>query len=309
VIQVLAVVGPTATGKTALAIELANRLATEIVSADSQQFYRGMEIGTAAPTPAERARVPHHFVCFLDPSESMAAGDYERIARPIVDRLNRAGKPAVVVGGSGLYVQALIRGLFEGPPRDQVIRDRLRAEARDHGNARLFARLQAVDPEYAAILTSPNDLVRVIRALEVHEITGKPISQLHREFRERKPPLRAFQAALDMPRDVLYQRIDRRVDVMIAAGWIEETRALVAAGHAANLERLKSHGYRELTAYLRGEITLETALDTTRRNVRHYAKRQITWFRADKTVRWLPATPETPVSALADEVLREMPRE
>lgn len=304
-IQVLAVVGPTATGKTALALELGERLQTEIISADSQQFYRGMEIGTAAPTSEERSRIPHHFVSFLDPGESMTAGDYERLARPVVERLNRQGKSAVLVGGSGLYIQALIEGLFEGPPRNQAIRNRLRAEARAQGNEHLFHRLEFIDPEYARLLTSANDLVRIVRALEVYEITGRPISALHREFRESKPALCAVKVAIDMPRDILYDRIDRRVAAMLDAGWLEETQTLLDAGHYADIQRLKSHGYRELAAYLRGETSLEAAIETTKRNVRHYAKRQFTWFRADKSVLWLPAGPETAASALADRVFEQ----
>lgn len=303
--QVVAVVGPTATGKTALALELAGLLETEIVSADSQQFYRGMEIGTAAPTPEERARIPHHFVCFLDPGEAMAAGDFERLARPVVEALNRRGKPAVLVGGSGLYIQAVLEGLFEGPPRDQAVRDRLRAAARDFGNIWLYQKLEAVDPEYARTLTSSNDLVRIVRALEVYEITGRPISHLHREFRRVKPPLRAVKVAINMPREALYSRIERRVQAMLDAGWLQETRALLDAGHYPDIQRLKSHGYRELAAHLRGEMTLEDAIETTKRNVRHYAKRQFTWFRADKTVRWLDAGPEAPARALAEHMLRE----
>ncbi|MCC6143563.1 MAG: tRNA (adenosine(37)-N6)-dimethylallyltransferase MiaA, partial [Candidatus Hydrogenedentes bacterium] len=172
--QAIAVVGPTASGKTALALELAERLGTEIISADSMQFYRGMEIGTAAPTPEERARVPHHFVGFLAPDEEMAAGMFGCLAREVVDALNRRGKPAVIVGGSGLYISALIDSLFEGPAKDETIRKRLKDEAKEHGNASLYAHLQEVDPDYASILSSENDLVRVVRALEVYELTGEP---------------------------------------------------------------------------------------------------------------------------------------
>lgn len=302
-IQVIAVVGPTASGKSALGLELAERLQTEIISADSQQFYRGMEIGTAAPAHEERARVPHHFVCCLDPGESMAAGEFERLARPVVHRLNSAGKIAVTVGGSGLYVQALLEGLFEGPARNQLVRDRLRAEARELGNQVLFDRLQVADPDYAAALTSPNDLVRIIRALEVFEITGKPVSQLHREYREAKPPLDAVRIALDWPRESLYGRIDRRVDEMIAAGWIEEVKALLDAGHRENIHRLKPQGYRELVAYLDGVRALEETVDSIKQNTRRLAKRQLTWFRADKSIHWLPAGPERPLEALVDEAL------
>jgi tRNA dimethylallyltransferase len=303
VTAVIVVAGPTASGKTALALTLAERLGTEIVSADSQQFYQGMVIGTAAPTEEERARVPHHFVCFLRPDEHMAAGDYQRLARDVVAEINARGKPAVVVGGSGLYIQALVDGLFEGPPRDDALRDALREEARLDGNEALYARLQAIDPAYAATMTSPNDLVRLIRALEVHAITGKPLSQLHREHRERTPSLPALFLARDTPRETLYARIDARVHAQLDAGWLEETRALVEAGDGPQLERLKSHGYRELTAYLRGDLTLEEAIATTQKNVRNYAKRQFNWFHADPRVHWLQDPEGTPVKAHVDATL------
>ena len=302
-IAAIVVAGPTASGKTALALALAERLGTEIVSADSQQFYQGMVIGTAAPNEEERARIPHHFVCFLRPDEQMAAGDYQRRARETVAGINAQGKPAVVVGGSGLYVQALVDGLFEGPPRDDLIRKALRAEAERDGNEALFKRLEAVDPAYAATLTSPNDQVRVVRALEVHALTGKPLSQLHREHRERTPSLPALFVARDTPRETLYARIDARVHEQLAEGWLEETRALVEAGYGPHLERLKSHGYRELAAHLRGDMTLDEAIAITQQNVRNYAKRQFTWFRGDSRVHWLPDPPGTPVAQHVDATL------
>ena len=307
-IAAIAVVGPTASGKTALALELAENLGTEIISADSQQFYRGMEIGSAAPAPAERARVPHHFVCFLDPRESMAAGDFERLARREVARINETGRPAVVVGGSGLYVQALLRGLFEGPPRNQTIRDRLRDEARRFGNDHLFQALQRIDPEYAAAMTSPNDLVRIVRALEVYELTGRPLSALHREYRENKPPLAAVQVGMDWPRKTLYERIDSRVDTMIAAGWLDEVRALLKAGYRDEIFRLKPLGYREIVAYLEGKSPLADVLALIRQNTRRMAKRQLTWFRADKSIHWLAARPDRATQSMLQEVLA-LPRD
>ncbi len=197
----IAVTGPTASGKTALAIELAERFGTEIVSADSMQFYRGMEIGTAAPTRDELARIRHHFVGCLDPGASMAAGEFERLGREVITRLHAQGKPAVAVGGSGLYISALIDGLFQGPKRQPEVRARLKAEAREKGNAWLFARLLEADPDYAASLSSENDLVRIVRALEVFETTGQPFSQLHREHRAEAEPLDAVFVALEWPRE------------------------------------------------------------------------------------------------------------
>ena len=299
----ISVAGPTASGKTALAIALARRLDTEIVSADSMQFYRGMEIGTAAPTPEELEAAPHHFVSFLQPDETMAAGHYERLARSVVRRLNESGRTAVAVGGSGLYLSALIDGLFEGPARDPEIRARLREEARTHGNAHLMAQLRAVDPEYAESLTSENDQVRLVRALEVHEITGEPFSKLHREHRARTAPLPAVHVGLDWDREALYERIDTRVDRMIEAGWVEEVRRLIDAGYGPHIERLKALGYREIAAHLRGEQTLEEAITATKMHHRRYAKRQLTWFRGDPRIHWIPAAAGVDAEQLASNVI------
>ncbi|MCL4854527.1 MAG: tRNA (adenosine(37)-N6)-dimethylallyltransferase MiaA [Bryobacteraceae bacterium] len=297
-ISVLAVVGPTASGKTALAVELAERLGTEIISADSMQVYAGMEIGTAAPTPEDRARVTHHLVGFLKPDQPCSAGDFERLARPIVESLNRYGKIAVVVGGSGLYVSALIDGLFEGPPANDAIREHLHYEAEKHGVAPLFERLQDTDPAYADLI-QPNDLRRIVRALEVHEVTGRTLTSFHQEHQQQGATLNAVQIAIDLPRDVLYRRIDLRVDRMLANGFVDEVQQLLDAGYRDAIERLRSLGYRDFAAYLEGHGTFEDARESMKRNTRRFAKRQLTWFRADPRIHWIPGTDET---SLADYV-------
>ena len=299
----LAVVGPTGSGKTSLAIAAAKHLDTEIISADSMQFYRGMEIGTAAPTPEELAAVPHHFVAFLAPNETMAAGEYEPIARAEVARLNKQDRIAVVAGGSGLYISALIDGLFGGPTRNPEIRARLTAEAEEHGPAALMARLQKVDPDYAKSISSENDVVRVVRALEVYEISGQPFSKLHQEHRAQNPPLPAVQVALEWDRAELYARIERRVDQMIAAGWVDEVQRLLEDGHGPEINRLKALGYRELVAHIQGKQSLETAIVATKQHHRRYAKRQLTWFRSDKRIHWLPASEESATAELLEGVL------
>lgn len=302
VLPILAIVGPTASGKSALAVEVAERLATEIVSADSMQFYRGMEIGTAAPTQDELARVPHHFVGFLNPDEEFSAAAYEVAARKLVAGLNARGKTAVVVGGSGLYVSALIDGLFPGPGKDEALRARLHEQAEDAGADELYARLEKVDPVYADTI-NPNDLRRIVRALEVYELTGRPLSELHREHRETVRPLKAVQIGLDWPRDELYARIDARVDLMLEQGLVDEVKRLIDEGYAAEIDRLRSLGYREIAAYLRGETTLDEALDLMKRNTRRYAKRQLTWFRADSRVQWLKAGSGISLEKLTEETL------
>ncbi len=299
--KVLVLAGPTASGKTRLGIELARRLGGEIISADSMQFYRGMEIGTAAPTPEELALARHHFVSFLTPDQSMAAGEYQRQARAVIREIQARGGVPVVVGGSGLYIRALVDGLFEGPPRDPAVRERLHRVAVEAGNSALFARLHAVDPGYAETLTSENDLVRVVRALEVHEITGVPFSQWHEGHQFQTDRMESVWMGLLVEREALYERIGRRVDAMMAAGWLGEVRCLLDGGYGSHLDRLKALGFRELAAHLRGEQSLEAAVEAAKFHHRRYAKRQMTWFRAEKRLHWLDAGDGTvPAEILAD---------
>jgi tRNA dimethylallyltransferase len=302
VIRLLAVVGPTASGKSSLALELAARLHSEIISADSMQVYRGMEIGTAAPTGADLARVRHHFVSFLEPGEGFSAGAFAPLARAEVSRLNTEGKVAVVAGGSGLYLRALIDGLFDGPSADEALRDRLHGDARELGVPAMFERLAEVDSGYAETI-NPNDLRRIVRGLEVYEITGRPLSVLHREHRQATQPLGALQVGLNWPRAVLYDRINARVDQMLAAGFLDEVRTLLADGHGEGLARLRSLGYCEFIAHLQGECEYEEAVEAMKRNTRRFAKRQLSWFRSDARIRWIDVDPDHPPESHMDRVL------
>lgn len=306
-IAVLVVVGPTASGKTALAVELAERLHSEVVSADSMQFYRHMTIGTGAPSAAERRRVPHHFVEFLDPSEDFSAGAYEVAARERVAAINATGRPAVVAGGSGLYVQALIDGLFDGPPRQPAVRDRLHGEAARAGTPALYARLQEADPAYAAVI-NPGDLIRIVRALEVFETTGVTLSEHHARHRRCVRSLDAVQVGLDWPRDLLYERINHRVDAMLADGLLDEVQWLLDHGYEGDLHRLRSLGYREMAAHLKGECPLEEAVALMKRNTRRYAKRQLSWFRSDPRIHWIPVDHAVRVEELASQTLAVLAR-
>lgn len=298
-IEAVAVVGPTASGKTSLAIALAELLDTEIVSADSMQFYRGMEIGTGAPTADDLARVKHHFIGVCDPSEKMSAGSYQDQARDVVRSLNERGKIAVIVGGSGLYLRALLDGLFGGPAANTEIRENLTQQAEAEGLPQLHARLSEIDPEYAKRI-EPTDPVRITRALEVYEITGRRFSELHDEL--DVDALESRQFAIDWPRDVLYERIERRVDEMMELGLLSEVRRLVDEGHEDDLERLKSIGYREMLQHLRGESTLDEAVERMKIQTRRFAKRQLTWFRPDDRIEWLDPLPDASPVTLAKNI-------
>ncbi len=301
--HVLAVVGPTASGKTDLAAELAEALDTEVISADSMQVYCGMEIGTAQPSPAAQARAPHHFVGFLEPGEPFSAGVFRELALEKVRELNARGRIAVVAGGSGLYVRALIDGLFEGPGRDPHIRQRLHQEAEERGLEQLFERLREVDPAYAAAIL-PGDLRRIVRALEVHELTGTPLSEWHARHQQQAPTLNALQIGIAMPRPLLYGRINRRAHRMLEAGFLHEVHLLLRAGHERHLERIRSLGYREAAAYLGGRMTHQGMVEAMKQNTRRFAKRQLSWFRKDTRIHWLETGDPPNTSALRDQALR-----
>lgn len=302
-IPIVAIVGPTGSGKTALGIEVAERLDTEIISADSMQCYRGMAIGTGAPSAEELARVKHHFVGCYDLRTRVTAADFAERARTVVEGINARGKPAVVVGGSGLYVRALIDGLFEGPGGDDALREELAQRAEREGIEPLYARLQQVDSAYAGRIAA-TDLRRIVRALEVYEQTGRPFSELHAET--GADGFEAVQFALDYPRDVLYGRINRRVDAMLEAGLLDEVRELLDAGYAEEIDRLRSLGYRELAAHLRGEVSLAEAVEQMKMLSRRYAKRQLTWFRADSRIKWIDMNAFETITSQADAVLDAM---
>lgn len=290
---ILAIAGPTAVGKSALALAVAERLGGEIVSADSRQVYRGMEIGTAAPTPDERARIVHHFVGERDPSAPWTAGQFAREAEErIADILARGGRP-VVVGGSMLYFDALVRGIADLPPLDPRLRDQLTVEAgTEEGRERLFRELQASDPAAARSL-DPSKSHRLVRLVGVLRTHGPP----SRWWAAAPPPRFAFRVVvLDLARAELYARIARRAEAMIEDGLVDETRALLVAGHAPDTGPLRTIGYTEAVAYLRGDISADVLRETLVRNTRRFAKRQLTWLRArhaDAT--WLDAALPLPL--------------
>ena len=295
---VYGLVGPTASGKTSLSLRLARELGGEILCMDSMQIYRGMDIGTAKPTAEEKAQAPHHLLDVADPAEPFSVTQYTALARPLLERI-----PApILVGGTGFYLRGLSQPMDYGYVRgDQAIRDRYEAMAASEGVQAVHDRLRAVDRVTAERL-HPNDLRRVVRALEVYELTGT-------RFSEQKPPdpedmpWRFLLFALDWPRDTLYRRIDARVDVMMAEGLAEEGRRLLDSGVPADAQAMQGIGYKELIPVLRDNAPLEEAVELIKRRSRNYAKRQLTWFRADKRIHWITMNEGRTMEQAFDEMM------
>lgn len=277
-------VGPTAVGKTQVALNLARPLKAEIVNADSLQVYRELNIGTAKPSFKERALVPHHLVDVADPPEAYDAARYCRQGRAALAGLHRRGVPPLIVGGTGLYIKALLYGLFDDRSPPGGVRHRLRQELTSLGLSGLYQRLKYLDPAAAGRL-NPQDTYRILRALEVMEATGRPLSALQAAHRFQDCPYQILKLGLTLPREELYRRIGQRVDAMLAAGWLEEARGLLSR-YPPDLKPLKALGYRHLIAFLQGRWAWEEAITLLKRDTRRYAKRQLTWFRADPEIKW-----------------------
>ncbi len=283
--KIVVVAGPTASGKTAAGIGLAEEFGGEIVSADSIQVYKYMDLGSAKPTRQERARVVHHLLDVCCPDEDFSAGDYVREARRTIRDIVNRGKLPLVVGGTGLYVRALLGGIVELPPPDRDLRRDLHAEEERHGPGTLFARLSAVDPQTAE-RTDPGNLVRVIRALEVFRLTSRRLSELQQRhgFSDRFCTWIMFCLAPE--RSVLYERIDNRVEFMVNEGLLDEVAGLYQRGYSKELKPLQSIGYRHAGMVLSGELGLQEAIGLMKRDTRRFAKRQFTWFRSEPEVVW-----------------------
>lgn len=289
--------GPTAVGKTAASVILAQRIGGEIIAADSRTIYRFMDVGTAKPTPEQRRAIPHHLLDIADPDEVITMATYRRMAADAIAAVRERGRVPILVGGTGLYVRAVTDGFAipEVPP-DAELRDRLEENERSAPGT-LHARLAAVDP-LAAARIHPRNTRRVIRALEVYEHTGRPISALQRRADPVGP---AIRIGLTMDRDALYRRIDARVDEQIAEGLIDEVKALLDRKYARTLPSMQGLGYKEIVEYLDGATSLEEATRRLKRNTRRFAKRQYTWFRRDSRIRWLDVD-ELPVEAVAARI-------
>ena len=278
--RIVCIAGATGVGKTDVALEIAERVDAEIVSADSMQVYRYMDIGTAKPTPEQRRRVAHHLLDVVDPDEDFNAALFRERALAAIADIRARGRNVLVVGGTGLYVKALTRGLFEGPGRDAAFRADLERAAAEHGVGHLFERLERVDPE-AARRIDRRDRVRIVRALEVHASTGRPLSEWQRAHGFSDCPFDVLGVELERPRADLYGRIDQRCEEMLAVGLLDETRALLERGYHAGLRSMQSVGYRQAVQCLGDRLDEADTLAAMRQATRRLAKRQLTWFRAD----------------------------
>ena len=283
--QVVILLGPTGVGKSRLAIEWAEELGGEIISADSMQVYRYMDIGTAKPTLDEQKRVRHHLIDLVTPDQPFHAALYRTLGRKTIDQLYQGKKPIWVVGGTGLYIKTLTQGLFSSPKIDPYVRESLKQEAKEKGADALYGRLKKVDPN-TAIRLHPNDLFRIIRALEVFDSTGAPISFYREQHRFGERPYETLKMGLEVDRDMLYRRIEERVNQMLEKGFLQEVEKLMEMGYGPELKPMQSLGYRQMVQFLSKEIKWGEAVEQMKGDTRHYAKRQLTWFKADPEVRW-----------------------
>jgi tRNA dimethylallyltransferase len=285
---ILAIVGPTATGKSALGMALAGELGGEIVNADALQVYRGLDIGTAKPSPADRERVPHHLIDILEPSEIYSAGEFARRAHEAIAGIRERGRVPIVVGGSGLYLRALLSGISPIPPGDPAVRQELRDRLAAEGLAGLREELARLDPPTAARLPA-GDTQRILRALEVARVTGRPLSSWIAEQPFGSQAIAAIRVGLTLPRGILYDQIAGRVAWMLEVGWLEEVEGLLRRGLSPGLPAFQAIGYRQLVRHLEGDGSLEQAIAEIVRETRRFAKRQETWFRKEPDVTWFSA--------------------
>ncbi len=296
------IVGPTGIGKTFLSRLVAEKIDLEIISADSRQIYRYMDIGTAKPEAEFRQQVTHHFIDICDPDAYYSAGMFGKEARSTIEQVFKRGTIPMVVGGSGFYIKALVDGIFELDAKDEAIRQQLEEQLKSEGLPKLYQELQSVDPEYAAKI-SPNDRQRILRSLEVFLVTGKPFSYFH----QQKPEPAVFKPVfwgLTMERQKLYQRINQRVDEMLKLGLIDEVKMLLDKGYSPDLNALNTVGYKEVIAYLKNQLTFEEMVEQIKRNTRRYAKRQFTWFRADQRIHWFNVETKADFKELQQKIIR-----
>jgi tRNA dimethylallyltransferase len=302
--KIILIVGPTASGKTSLALKIAAKVPSEIISADSRQLYRHLDIGTAKPLQEEMAGVPHHMIDIREPNETFNAGDFQETGRKKIIDIASKGKIPIVVGGTGLYVRALIDGFFEQPEFKGHVRKQLEGRLEKEGKDALFKELQFVDSESATSMDATK-YRRVIRALEVFYETGIPISKFHANHRPDKM-YDAQYFGLNWKRDTLYERINQRVDKMLTAGFLDEVQHLHSMGFDDRYQSLQTVGYKEAFAFLRHEISYDRMVELMKQNTRRFAKRQLTWFRKEKRIDWLTVVHEEDFNDIATEVLSRL---
>jgi tRNA dimethylallyltransferase len=284
--KVVVIAGPTASGKSSLAVDLSLLLQGEIINADSMQVYRHMDVGTAKPSPAERKMVPHHLLDVVDPDEEFNAAVYRSLALPAVRDVQARGRVCLVVGGTGLYIKTLLGGLLQCPPADQGLREKLHEQLEKQGLKAMYLRLEDLDPLSAKKIHA-HDRVRILRALEIIELTKKPLSALVQGHGFQDSAFQALKICLQIDRKELYHRINERSLLMVERGLVEETKNLLARGYSSDLKPMKSLGYRHAARYLEGRYDREEMVRKLQVDTRRYAKRQLTWFRADPSVIWL----------------------
>ncbi|HSQ50378.1 MAG TPA: tRNA (adenosine(37)-N6)-dimethylallyltransferase MiaA [Nitrospiraceae bacterium] len=283
---VVVIVGPTAVGKSRIAVEVAKAFETEVLTADSRQVYRGMDVGTDKPAPEERQGIPHRLIDLVGPDESFNAGLYRRQAIDEIERLYRDHRLPLVVGGTGLYVRTLLKGLCDAPPTDPIVRAALKQEAEDQGHDRLYARLVEVDPVAASRL-HPRDESKVLRALEVYQLSGRRMSEFQQEHGFAERPFSTLMIGLNRDRDALYRRIEERIDWQLAHGLIEETKQLLDQGYQRDSAAMKGLGYRQVAEHLAGVCDSAEMVRRFKRDTRRFSKRQMTWFRKEPGIQWL----------------------
>lgn len=297
--------GPTAVGKSRIAVQVAKRLGTEVLTADSRQVYRGMEIGTDKPTVDERQGVPHRLIDLADPDQTFNTGWFRKAALLEIERLYAAGQLPFVVGGTGLYIRTLVRGLCPAPEADPHVRAELMKISVEQGRDQLYAELVRIDPETAARL-HPNDEPKVMRALEVFRLSGQPMSAMQHQHAFGDSVFASLLIGLHRPKEVLYRRIEERIDWQLAHGMVEETRSLLDRGYARHLGAMKGLGYRQVSAYLAGEYGYDEMVRRFKRDTRHFAKRQMTWFRKEPGIVWVSIEEEEPLERTADRVMERI---
>ena len=304
--NVIVIVGPTCSGKTTLSLKLSQLIPAEIISADSRQFYKYLDIGTAKPSIEQLQTVPHHLIDFLDPLENYDVSLFENDAEKIINEILKENKIPIVVGGSGLYVKALIDGIFDTDVKNEEYRKELLQKRKEFGDEFLYNELKKVDPESASKMLAQN-WKRVMRALEVFHTTGEPIwKHYQKQYAHKEKKYLFKQFGLNWDRKILYKNIDNRVDEMIEAGFVEEVKNILEKGYDKNLNSLNTVGYKEIVQHLEGEISLERTIELIKRNTRHYAKRQLTWFRKDERIHWFDINNISELDQIAKKIIQSL---